>query len=154
MRNRKRTIRLLLVGGLVGLPSMLILQASPKDDAKTAVTSAAEATQTTFMRRKLATVHKVVEGLATDDFDLIKEGADEMLAIRESAHWDASSDPFYVFYTRDFEKAVKHLKQAADDQSVEAATFAYVHMTYSCTACHQRVRSVKRISQHVSPAFR
>ena len=151
MLSRKRTLGLLLVAGLVGLPSMLILQASAKDDAKSRPAKSNDAeTQTTFMRRKLSTVHKVVEGLATEDFDLIEEGANELLAIRESAHWEASTDPFYVFYTRDFEKTAKQLRQAAKDQSVETATFAYVHMTYSCTACHQRVRGVKRVSKNVA----
>lgn len=103
--------------------------------------------QKTFMRRKLAATQKIVEGLATDNFKLIDAAADELLAIRESAQWTVSDDPFYSYYSRDFEARVRELKHAAASESPEKATFAYVHVAMSCTACHQRVRRVKRTAR-------
>lgn len=99
-----------------------------------------------FMERKLAVTQRIVEGLARDDFALIQQAADELLEIRESAHWAVSDDPFYAFYTRDFERSVEELREAAKAESTEKATFAYTHMTFSCTACHQRIRRVKRVA--------
>jgi len=100
-----------------------------------------------FMRRKLATVHKVVEGLATEDFDMLKAGAVELVTIAETAAWKSTRDPFYTQYSGHFEQAAKDLIKAAEAKSVEKATFAYMHVTMSCTACHQHVRGRKRVAR-------
>lgn len=103
--------------------------------------------QKAFMRKKLSATQKIIEGLATDKFELIEKAADELLKIRESAQWEISGDPFYSYYSRDFESRVDELRQAAKSKSPEKVTFAYAHVTMSCTACHQRVRRVKRTAQ-------
>ena len=98
------------------------------------------------MRQKLDTVATLVEGLATDDFEMIRDGADQMMKLCESAQWEASKDPFYALYSRSFAGTIRELEKAAEDEDIEKTTFAYVHLTMSCTACHQRVRNVKRVA--------
>lgn len=100
-----------------------------------------------FMRSKLAMVHKIVEGLAVEDFSLIEKGARELDAIAESAAWNASRDPYYRNYSANFQHAARGLIEAAKSKSIEKATFSYVHVTISCTACHQHVRGVVRVAQ-------
>lgn len=98
------------------------------------------------MREKLSMVNKVVEGLTTEDFDLVKEGGRELAALTESAAWASGRDPYYRRYSANFEQAVRGLIEAAETESPEKVTFAYVHVTFSCTACHQHVRNVTRLA--------
>lgn len=99
-----------------------------------------------FMRGKLKMVNKIVEGISTEEFDLVEEGALELAALSESATWKSTKDPFYGHYSSNFEHAVRGLLAAAKSESIEKATFAYVHVTISCTACHQHVRGTKRVA--------
>jgi len=100
-----------------------------------------------FMREKLTMVNDIVEGLATEDFDLVKTGGNKLAKLAESAAWLSDRDPFYRHYSSHFEQAVRGLLDAADSKSPEKVTFAYVHVTFSCTACHQHVRNVDRVAQ-------
>ena len=99
-----------------------------------------------FMRGKLKMVQKVVEGISTEDFELVEQGAAELFALSESATWQSTDDPFYKHYSANFEHAVRGLLTAAKSESPEKTTFAYVHVTISCTACHQHVRGTKRVA--------
>ena len=92
-------------------------------------------------------VQKVVEGIATEDFEMIRDGGMELAALAESAAWKSVGDPFYGQYSSGFEQTVKALISAAEAESVEKATFAYVHVTISCTACHQHVRGTVRTAR-------
>ena len=100
-----------------------------------------------FMRGKLRMVQKIVEGISTEDFDLVEDGATELARLSESATWKSPNDPFYRHYSSNFEHAVRGLLNAAKSESPEKATFAYVHVTISCTACHQHVRGTKRVAR-------
>lgn len=96
---------------------------------------------------KLAMVQKIVEGIATEDYSMIETGGMDLAALAETAAWKSARDPFYKHYSRNFEHAVKGLLAGAKAKSVEKATFAYVHVTISCTACHQHVRGTVRTAK-------
>lgn len=100
-----------------------------------------------FMRTKLLMVQKIVEGIATEDFEMVEKGGVELVALAETAAWKSTRDPFYRHYSANFEQAAKGLIAAAKSESVEKATFAYVHVTISCTACHQHVRNTVRTAR-------
>ncbi len=100
-----------------------------------------------FMRGKLAMVQKIVEGIATEDFGLVEKGGNELLAIAETSAWKSTGDRYYADYSGSFEQAARGLIESAKSKSVEKATFAYVHVTFSCTACHQHVRNVVRVAR-------
>lgn len=106
-----------------------------------------------FMHGKLNMVHQVIDGIAMEDFDLVTKGAMELAALSESATFKSESDPFYRHYSAYFERAVRDLIAAAESESVERTTFAYVHVTFSCTACHQHVRGTKRVASLDMPLF-
>ena len=99
------------------------------------------------MRSKLEMVRKIVEGISTDDFEMVEKGAMDLVALAESAAWKSSRDPYYLHYSRNFEESAKGLIAAAKKKSPEKATFAYVHVTFSCTACHHHVRGVIRTAR-------
>ena len=99
-----------------------------------------------FMHAKLAATHQIVDGLAFEDFSRIEGGADELLRMTELASWKVRQDPLYMHYSADFESISLRLRAAARARSIEKATFAYMHLTVSCTACHQHVRDVVQIA--------
>ena len=92
-------------------------------------------------------VQKIVEGITTEDYEMNDSGGLELATLTESAAWKSDRDPYYQYYSRNFEQAVKGLISAAKSESVEKATFAYVHVTISCTACHQHVRGTVRTAR-------
>lgn len=100
-----------------------------------------------FMRGKLAVVNLIVEGIATEDFELIEEGGMKLVGIAESAAFQSTGDPYYSLYSANFEQSAKGLIAAGKAQSVDKATFAYAHVTFSCTACHQHVRGTVRVAR-------
>lgn len=106
-----------------------------------------------FMQAKLTATHLVVDGLAYEDFGQIEEGADKLLQITELASWKVRRDPVYMHYAGDFERTATRLRDAARAHSIEKATFAYVHLTVSCTACHQHVRNVVQIAPSTEARF-
>ena len=99
-----------------------------------------------FMHAKLAATHQIVDGLAFEDFSQIERGADKLLRMTELASWKVRRDPIYMHYSADFEGTALRLKDAARARSIEKATFAYMHLTVSCTACHQHVRNVVQMA--------
>lgn len=99
------------------------------------------------MRRKLASTAKVVEGLATENFRLAVEGADELLHLSEEASWRVSRDAYYVHYSKDFSRTIRDLRDAAARRNGEEATFALNHAMVSCMACHRHVRGSIAVSQ-------
>lgn len=103
--------------------------------------------QPSFMRQKLGSTNKIVEGLAVENFPLIIEGTDELLHLAEEASWRVRRDEYYMYYSRDFKETVRELQDAAKARNLERATFAYNHATLSCTVCHRHVRGVVKTSR-------
>lgn len=99
------------------------------------------------MVSKLSMVQKIVEGISTEDYEMIEAGARQLVTLAESAAWKSVRDPYYRHYSGDFEQAAKGLIAAAKRGSIEKSTFAYVHVTFSCTACHQHVRGTIRTAR-------
>ena len=139
--------RLMLLTFVVGSAVLLTQSSSVTGSPALEDATAKDPERQEFMRRKLAMVNDIVEGIATEDFDLIEEGAGKLLSLAESAAWKSTKDPYYRHYSANFEQAAKGLISAAKSESVEKATFAYVHVTISCTACHQHVRGTIRVAR-------
>ncbi len=99
------------------------------------------------MRSKLKMVQQIVEGIATEDYEMIDKGGMELLELAESAAWKSAHEPYYKHYSTNFEHSSRGLIQAAKSKSIEKATFAYIHVTISCTGCHQHVRNAVRTAR-------
>ena len=155
--TRIRFVAVLIVGGLLlQMASSATNVAQPPDPDQTPPVSRPvprkkseddKAGPQVEMRAKLAMVQKIVEGISTEDFDMVEAGATELVTLAESAAWKSSRDPYYRHYSGNFEQAARGLIDAAKRESVEKSTFAYVHVTFSCTACHQHVRSTIRTAR-------
>jgi hypothetical protein len=99
-----------------------------------------------FMRGKLVSSQKVLEGLATKKFGLIKEGAKELQKMSDAASWKRSSDAVYLHHSREFRRLVDKLERLADDRNLDGASFTYMHMVGTCLSCHEYSRDVLRIA--------
>ncbi len=140
----------LILCSVICLPVALCVQLralSPVSAATLHAVQKSDAAQQEFMRQKLSMVYNIVEGLAQEDFELIEKGAKNLLALAESAEWQSTKDPYYRHYSGNFRQAAKGLMAAAQSESVEKATYAYIHVTVSCTACHQHVRNTVRLAR-------
>ena len=97
----------------------------------------------TFMRAKLGASDKVLEGLVTENFDLIEKGAEEMRVMGLRAEWNVHKTDAYKSHSETFQSAAKRLVQAAKSEKIDAASLSYLQLTFSCINCHRLVRSIK-----------
>ena len=93
-----------------------------------------------FMRDKLELSQRVLEGLATEDYDLIIAKATRLSAMSKEADWRVFENPDYDQQSVTFRRHVNSLVKAAKDKNLDAATLAYVRVTMSCVDCHKLVR--------------
>ena len=95
------------------------------------------------MRLKLEASSKVLEGLAVEDADLIREGANAMAEQSQAEFWQILTDSDYRDFTRDFRTSMRRLKAAAEKENFDAAALEWVGAVKCCLDCHKHVRSVK-----------
>jgi hypothetical protein len=93
-----------------------------------------------FMRDKLELSQRVLEGLATEDYNLIIAKGTRLSAMSKEADWRVFENPDYDQQSVFFRRHVDSMVKAAKDQNLDAATLAYVRVTMSCVDCHKLVR--------------
>lgn len=96
-----------------------------------------------LMKKKLQHSQKVLEGIATNDFDLIAKSAEELIAISKEAQWKTIKTPRYTLYSEDFQRAAGTLVDDAKKKNIDAATLTYMELTMTCVKCHKHVREVR-----------
>jgi cytochrome c556 len=93
-----------------------------------------------FMRDKLELTQKVLEGVATEDWDMVVAKGTKLSAMTQEADWRVFENPNYEQQSQMFRQHVDSLVKAAKKKDLDAATLAYVRMTISCVDCHKAVR--------------
>lgn len=101
-----------------------------------------------FMRLKLGASGKVLEGLATEDFGLVKEGAEELHKMSTAEKWRVSNDALYRNFSGDFQRVTKDLVEAAKEENLDRAALKWMDATMNCIECHRYARGVM-IAAHV-----
>jgi hypothetical protein len=96
-----------------------------------------------LMRAKLSHSQKVLEGIATSDFDLIARHADDLIQVSKSLEWHVLKTPRYELHSNEFRGSAETLVQQAKDKNLDGATLTYVDMTLNCVKCHKYVRSTR-----------
>lgn len=105
-----------------------------------------------FMRDKLELSQRMLEGLATEDYDLMIAKGTKLSAMSQDANWRVFENPDYDQQSATFRRQVDALVKAAKDKNLDAATLAYVRMTMSCVDCHKLVRGKLVASAEGPPA--
>jgi hypothetical protein len=102
------------------------------------------------MRLKLFFAQSILEGIATENFDLIATNAYKLKTFSQRPVWDVRQTPEYRRLTTDFQRSVDGLSRAAAKRNVDAATVAYFQLTTSCVTCHKYLRGAE-VSNVSSP---
>ncbi len=98
------------------------------------------------MKFKLLHAQRVLEGIATENYDVIAENSKQLKALSQQANWQIRQTPEYQKFTADFVRSADALLKAANGKNVDAATIAYSQMTVSCTTCHKYLRGEKGVA--------
>jgi len=96
-----------------------------------------------LMKRKLTNSQKILEGLAMNDFKLIEQSADELIAVSKEAEWKVLKTPQYELHSNDFRRTADTLSKYAKDKNIDGAALTYVELTLSCVKCHKHVRETR-----------
>jgi hypothetical protein len=94
---------------------------------------------------KLSYSHKVLEGVATRDFKMIADNAEELIAVSKGAEWKVLKTPSYEIHSNDFRRTAEDLIKNARDKNLDAAALNYVDLTLTCVKCHKYVREEKMV---------
>lgn len=97
----------------------------------------------TFMRTKLDASKDVLDGVVTEDFAKVKQGAERMFAMSKAAEWNAIQGPVYAQYSSEFRRSVERLIKEANDNDIDGTGLAYMQLTMNCVSCHKYVKGTQ-----------
>ena len=100
-----------------------------------------------FMRAKLASSQKVIEGLVTENYQRIGKAAAEMKQMSAASQWPTADDKSYEFHQEAFRRQCDQLAKFAETKNLPGAHYTYLQLTTTCINCHDYVRrafSVRR----------
>lgn len=120
------------MGAVAGNPAK---EANDQTKAKPEPAKQKEKSSSKLMRKKLAAAQDILEGLTTEDFQMIEQGAKE-------ADFQISKDAMYVQHSNEFQNLADKLEKAAKSNSLDKASLHYVNLTMNCIECHRFVRDV------------
>lgn len=116
----------------------------PKADKPAAGKAAPDQTAgSALMKKKLDHAKKLLEGLTTNDFEMIEKNAGDLMLISQKAEFAAQKTREYELQTNDFRRALETVIKKAKDKNLDGATLGYVDMTLACVRCHQNTRETK-----------
>ena len=133
---KTRTIGIVLVCLACIGGTRLILPAADSKGEKERLRSKVDV----FMRAKLFSSQSVLEGLTTENFDLIQQGAEKMIVMSKAAEWRAQEGERYAQDTAQFVAAAKDLVRQARKRNIDGATLSYLQLTMNCVECHKHIR--------------
>lgn len=96
-----------------------------------------------FMREKLKHSHDVLDGLCTEDLELVAKSAAKMVEMSQASDWVVIQGPVYAQHSAEFREACEQMGKMARDNNLDGASLAYLRVTMSCMSCHKFVRSVR-----------
>jgi len=98
-----------------------------------------------FMRAKLVGSQTVMDGLVTENFGLIRQGAENMKLISQAVQWPVSEDKVYDHHGVEFRAKCDQLMKLADEKNLDGAHYTFLSMTTTCINCHNYVRGKFRV---------
>ena len=106
-----------------------------------------------FMRAKLLHSKNVLEGLATENYELIAKDSQQLTLLSLDAGWRVLQTPEYERLSLGFRKSSQTLTDVARKKNLDGATLAFVDLTLKCVECHKYVRSVEmaRLNDATNP---
>jgi hypothetical protein len=93
-----------------------------------------------FMQQKLEHAKGVLEGLATENFDLIAREAQALSLLSLESNWNVLTTKEYLEQSDDFRRSVNTIIESAREKDVNRAALGYVNLTVRCVECHSYLR--------------
>jgi len=97
-----------------------------------------------FMRAKLNHSQKLLEGLTTENYELIAKNAQNLSLLSEDEMWQVFQTSDYINRSVEFRRAANALAEAGRNKNLDAASLSYVGVTLKCIECHKYVRSIQK----------
>ena len=94
-----------------------------------------------FMRAKLIASSQVLEGLCTEDFELIAKGARSLKKVSSAERWRVSNDIMFRQHSAEYRTSIDRLVKAAEKKQIDSAALAWTKTTLNCIECHRWVRA-------------
>jgi hypothetical protein len=99
-----------------------------------------------LMHKKLEAAQKVLEGLATNNLDLVAKNTEELKRIRKEAAFRMIPTAEYDLWSDEFIRNIDLISKGAKDKNLEQAKLGYLGMTLSCFNCHTYVRDQRKVN--------
>lgn len=93
-----------------------------------------------IMRAKLRQSQALLEGLANQNFALLKKNAKDMKAVADLEQWIHGENEEYELQLKLFRSANDEIIRQAEEKNIDAAALAFVQLTMSCVNCHKQLR--------------
>jgi hypothetical protein len=100
-----------------------------------------------IMVQKLKHSQALLEGLAQEDFALIRDHARELRKIGEESLTRIAPNLPYVKYATEFVSIVDELDRRAKEEDLNGATVSYIRLTMNCVECHKFTRDNRILDQ-------
>lgn len=104
-----------------------------------------------LMRAKLSSSQRVIEGLMSADFEMIRKGAEDLQKICDSTQWRRRDEQVVAHYRSELRRSAMKLIALAKEENLDGAAYTYMHTMTTCINCHQYSRDVLRIADRSSP---
>lgn len=126
----KRTVAFVLAVLLMTLVFVPRAAAEEEEDGKMSL-----------MRKKLVQTQRILEGLTTEDYELIAKNARKLNKLTVLEKWVRANTLEYKSQLSMFQQANRELIRFADDKNLDGASLAYLQLTLTCVNCHKQVRA-------------
>ncbi|MDP6556840.1 MAG: hypothetical protein QGF59_28010 [Pirellulaceae bacterium] len=93
-----------------------------------------------WMKKKLSYSQEILNGLATEDYELIQKNAMAMKGLNRIEFFVRRKPEGYRTQLKTFQFSVDELVRNAEDDDLDGATLAFTQMTISCVNCHKVLR--------------
>ncbi len=130
-----------VVGSCAALCTVLAMAQQPQ-----LMTPQASTEVSVLMRAKLSSSQKVVEGLMSGDYGMIRKGAGDLQKICDSNGWRAGEDQVSGHYRSELRRASIKLATMAEEENLDGAAYTYMHTLTTCINCHEYSRNVLRVA--------
>ncbi len=96
------------------------------------------------MAAKLKGSQAILEGIALEDFDKIRDASKELVGVGNATDFlNAYKGAEYQFHTLTFRRSAEAIAKKAKEKNMDGVMVAYNELTLSCLKCHQAMREKK-----------
>ena len=128
----------------IGLGAWSVQSQARAQDKPSKPAEAAKNTElSAFMRKKLEASGKILEGLCTEDMELVRAGASSLQELSSAEKFRVSNDVMYRQFSSEFQSLTKELIKAAESGNQDRVALKWMDTTMSCMDCHRFVRGMR-----------